>query len=88
MEGVKTLNVDAIEYDKFGRMKYHPEFHYAHGLPFTNKELEYICKYHDVDDLRTLSFAIGKTETTIANKLSQLKKSGRYEYYKNLNKNW
>jgi len=76
------------EYDKFGRMKFHPDYHFTHGQPFTESELEYICKYFEADGLKMLSFAIGKTEKAISNKLSQLKKSGSYEYYKKLNKYW
>lgn len=77
-----------ITYDKHGRMLYHPEFHFSHGTHFTESDLEYICKFSEVDHARHLAFAIGKTEHTIRTKISNLKRSGKYEYYKNLNKHW
>ena len=79
---------EGIQYDKLGRMKYHPEFHFAHGEPFSESDLEYICKFYEVDHSRTISFAIGKTEHTIRSKVNQLRKSGLFEHYKNLNKHW
>lgn len=83
-----TVLVDEFQYDNFGRMKYHPEIHFSHGKPFTEVELEYICKYHEVDDLKTLAFAIGKTEMTVATRITLLKKEGKFQYYRRLNKHW
>lgn len=79
---------EKLEFDKCGRLKYHKEFHFSHRKPFTESDKEYICKYHDFDDLRTLSFAIGKTETAIATLISKLKKSGKFRYYQKSNKYW
>ncbi|WP_176542109.1 DNA-entry nuclease [Bacillus wiedmannii] len=77
-----------IEYDNSGRMMYNENFHTNHGKPFTEEELEYLCKYYEVDDSQTISLALGRTENTIRFKISVLKKQGKYEYYKNLNKHW
>jgi len=77
-----------IEYDNYGRMLYHPKYHPNQGKPFTESELEYICKFHEVDELRTISFAIGRTEVAINGKIMDLKRKGQYEFYKNLNKHW
>jgi hypothetical protein len=79
---------DGIEFDRLGRMAFHPEFHPNHGKPFSESDLEYLCKYFDVDPIRTLSFSLGRTEHTCATKVSQLKRKGLFEYYKNLNKHW
>lgn len=79
---------EGVEYDSSRRMKYHPDFHFSHEQPFTESDLEYMCKYAEIDNTQTISFAIGKTEATIYNKLKQLRKMGLYEYYKNLNKHW
>lgn len=76
------------EFDSFNRMLYNPEFHFSHGKPFSESDLEYVCKFHEVDTLRAISFAVGKTETSVANKISQLKRTGKYGYYKRLNKYW
>jgi len=79
---------DGITYDKQGRMSYNPEFHFAHGKPFTESDLEYICKFYEVDEARTISFAIGKTEHTIRSKVDLLRRKGLFEYYRTLNKHW
>ncbi|MEK3955395.1 DNA-entry nuclease [Psychrobacillus sp. FSL K6-1464] len=77
-----------IEYDRFGQMKYHPEYHENHRKPFSEPELEYMCKYWHLDSTKTMSLALGKTETTISQKVNELNKSGLFQYYKNLNKHW
>jgi hypothetical protein len=79
---------DGIEFDRLGRMKFHPDFHQNHKTPFSQSDLEYLCKYFDVDPIRTIAFALGRTEHTCATKVSALKKQGLFEYYKNLNKHW
>jgi hypothetical protein len=75
-----------IEINKHGRMLYHPEFHFNHRKPFTEEELEYLCKFYEVDHTRSPGFALGKTEHTLRAKVNYLKKIGRYEYYKKLNR--
>lgn len=77
-----------IQYDSQGRMCYHPEFHHNHYKKFTESDLEYLCKYWDYDDRRTLSYALGRPEKNLANTVSRLRKSGKFDYYKNLNKYW
>lgn len=72
-----------VQYDQSGRMKYHPRYHTRHGKKFTDEELIYLCKYWESDDIRDLSFALGKTEMTLASKMTDLKKTGKYELYKN-----
>jgi hypothetical protein len=77
------MEEEKYEYDKYGRMRYHPDFHFKHGELFTAEELEYLCKFHHHDHNQSLAFALGKTEGIILNKLRDLKKCGLYEYYKN-----
>ncbi|KOY81501.1 DNA-entry nuclease [Lysinibacillus macroides] len=69
-------------------MNYHPKFHFSHGKPFTERELEYICKFYEIDHVRTIAFAIGKTERAIHTKVQCLKRGNLYDYYKNRNKYW
>jgi len=77
-----------ITYDKYGRMAYHPEFHSNHGKPLNETDIEYLCKYWEIDGAKTMSFALGKTEHTLSCKINQLRKQGLFEYYKTLNKYW
>lgn len=74
--------IDGIEYDRFGRMKLHPDFHPSHGQRFTDEDLEYLCNFYEFDDCRTLSFALGKTEHVCRVKYASLKKQGLVSYYR------
>ena len=76
------------EYDSQGRMLYHPDYHERQGKRFTEEELEYMCKYWKADGCKTIAFAIGRTQSTLASRMVALKKQGLYEYYRNLNKHW
>jgi hypothetical protein len=76
--------VDGITYDSLGRMQYHPDFHPNHGKPFKLDEIIYICKYHQTDDIRSLSFAVGRTEHTVASKITSLRKDGLYWKYRSM----
>lgn len=81
--------IDGITYDRRGRMQYHPDFHFNHGIPFTIDEMIYTAKYYEIDGARTISFAIGKTEGTVQSKVDEMKQNGMYEIYKNLSDdNW
>lgn len=79
---------EECRYDKCGRMLYHPEFHHQHKKPFTVSEMEYLCKFWDIDPRRTMSFALGRPETLLSTMVNQLKKNGEFEYWKNLNVFW
>lgn len=73
-------------FDAQGRMIYNPEFHGNNSKPFTEDELEYICKFHELDGAKSIGFALERTEYRIKSKIESLKKSGLYEYYKYLDK--
>lgn len=75
-------------YDKLGRMNYHPDYHFNQGKPFSQEELEYLCKYWEVDPPDLISLALGRTEKSLYSKVKRLQKNGLYEYYKNRNKYW
>lgn len=82
-------NIDEFyEYDKTGRMLYHEDFHFTHGEPWTEEELEYLCKYYEIDGRDTIAMALGKTPSTVAAKVTQLRKRGLIEHYKQLNEYW
>lgn len=74
--------LDGIEYDKYYRMKYHPDFHPNHGRAFTTEDLEYLCMFYQHDDARTMSFALGRTEHVCRSKYASLKKKNLVEYYR------
>ena len=66
-----------IEYDRSGRMKYNPEFHFNQGKSWTHEEEEYLIKWYDLIGMEEMSFALGRTEGTIADKVNRLRKRGR-----------
>jgi hypothetical protein len=79
---------EGLRFDSEGRMLYHQEYHPNFGKRYTEEELEFLCKFWHCDDIRSISFALGKPETSVATKVSDLKKAGKFEYYKQLNKHW
>lgn len=85
---METQKDKPVEYDSTRRMKYHPDFHANNGNPWSEEELEYLCKYGDYDNLNTISLALERTYGTVAQKKKILKADGLYDYYKNLNKHW
>lgn len=68
--------------DQKGRLLFHPELHPNQDEDFTTEELAYLCKFADVDSLKLMSHALGRTEQKIQNKLNHLRKSGTFDYYK------
>lgn len=79
---------DGITFDRVGRMKYNPDFHPNSGKPFTQSDLEYLCKYYYIDGVKSMAYAMGRTERVIAGKVYKLKVEGLFNYYKNLNVHW
>lgn len=79
---------EQVTYDVCGRMQYHPSYHDKQGTKWTEEDVEYLCKYESIDQLETLAMALGRTKATIAEKLYRLKRNGKYDYYRNLNKHW
>ena len=74
------------KYDKYGRMLYNPEYHDQHGKIWDDEDLIYLCSMHDAMKRKDISMALGRTETTVATKLYDLQKQGRYDYYRQLGK--
>ncbi len=77
-----------ITYDARGRLNYNPFFHPNMGKTWTESDMEYLCKYYEIDDMKTLSLALGRTANSLVTKKLKLEQQGKYEYYKNLNKHW
>ncbi|MEK3935957.1 hypothetical protein MKY41_11570 [Sporosarcina sp. FSL W7-1349] len=76
---------ETIEYGPSNRMKRHPDYHFAQGTPIQLEELIYLCKFHESEPARTISFALGRTESTLQNTVSRLKRDGMYD---DLKKGW
>jgi DNA-binding MarR family transcriptional regulator len=70
--------------DNEGRVKYHPDLHPNHKQPYKLSELVYLCKFYRRGNRREISLALGRTESTVADKVCKLRKAGLLDYYKNL----
>jgi len=76
--------MDEVVYDRKGRMMYNPKYHPNQGKLYTIDEMIYLSKYSDIDGLKSMSYALGKTETSISNKITLMKVSGQYDFYRSL----
>lgn len=65
-----------IEYDRWGRMKYHPEIHFKQGKEWDKEDIEYLINWIDKIGYEEMSLALGRTEGVIANKVNHLRKKG------------
>ncbi|WP_438770104.1 DNA-entry nuclease [Brevibacillus sp. JB24b] len=77
---------DAIEYDKKGRLKYHPDFHPNQKKAFTTHELAYICHFCETDNIKSLALGLGRLEGSVSTQISFLKKKKLFNHYKELGK--
>ncbi|KIL42102.1 hypothetical protein SD70_02660 [Gordoniibacillus kamchatkensis] len=68
-----------IEYDKWGRMKYHPEFHFNHKKPYSTKESAYIVQNYRRGEVKNLALIIGRTEHCIRSKVDYFRKTGQFD---------
>jgi hypothetical protein len=66
-----------IEYDICGRMKYNPDLHDRQGRPWEDDEKEYLINWYSKIGLEEMSLALGRTETTIATKVSIFRSQGK-----------
>lgn len=83
--GAKTYVRDGIEYTASNhRMKYHPEYHENHGKPYTLDDLIYMCSMWDSMKKAEIALALGKTHSSVLNKVHDLRKQGMFKYYKSL----
>lgn len=74
---------EKLEYTRLGHLKYNPLYHVEKGQKWTTDDLTYLCKYHDIDGLKKIGHALGRTPKTCASQLGNLRVSGMYDYYRN-----
>ena len=65
-----------IEYDRFGRMKYNPEFHKRSGMIWNKDELDYLINWYDKIGAEEMSFALERPITSVAQKVNILRGRG------------
>jgi hypothetical protein len=70
MEAVK------IEYDRWGRMFYNPEFHSNTGKAWSQDDLQYLIDWYDIVGAEEISFALERTINTVQLRATELRKKG------------
>ncbi len=68
-----------INYDCNGRMKYNPELHDRQGQPWTVEETQYLIEWYNIIGIEEMALALGRTETTIATRVTRLRADGLME---------
>lgn len=66
-----------IEYDAFGRMRYHPEFHPNHKKDWKTSDEKYVIENYLIDGPEAVSLALGRTVCTIMERAKELRHAGR-----------
>lgn len=77
LNNASTVN-DVIQYKK--------EVYLNHNKPYTVEELEYLCKYYEADGAEYMSAALDRPISSIRTTVYRLKKSGQFDFYRNLNR--
>lgn len=65
-----------IEYDRFGRMKYHPDFHANNGLPWSAEDTDYLISNYCKIGPEECSLALERTIDSVMRKMHKLRKHG------------
>lgn len=50
--------------------------------PFTEEELEYLCRFSEIDGVPSIAYALNRSKRSIYKQIQKLKASGRYEHYR------
>lgn len=64
------------EYDRYGRMKYHPEYHPNQNKSWTTTDQKYLIQNYEKDGPAMVAAALGRTIGVIMTRAYELRKSG------------
>ena len=71
--------MEQVQFDRYHRMKYHPEYHKNMGQPWPLEDLQYLIDYYDKIGSIEMSFALERTETSVRQRVNALRKAGIME---------
>lgn len=77
-----------IEYNSRGELKFNPAFHSNNHKKWNQEDLEYLIGWYDIIGKREMSFALERTENTIAQKVTALRKQGRMPQIKDFSRRY
>ncbi len=66
-----------IEYDAHGRMKYHPDYHARHKLPWTTSEEKYLIENYEAQGPEAVALALERTVGVVMTRAYELRKGGK-----------
>jgi hypothetical protein len=66
-----------VAYDRFGRMKYHPDYHGKHCAPWTTFDEKFLIENYETSGPEQVSFALERTIQTVMARAYELRKAGR-----------
>lgn len=65
-----------ITFDKYGRMRYHPDFHENHGKPMTTSDRKFLIENYETMGPEQCSLALGRTIEAIYAYATNLRRQG------------
>lgn len=66
-----------VTYDRYGRMKYHPDFHAKQKEPWTTADEKYLIENYESLGPERVSLALERTISTVMTRAYKLRKAGR-----------
>lgn len=72
---IRELEI-AVTYDRYGRMNYHPEFHFNQKNPWTIKDQKFLIEMYETLGPDEVSLSLGRTIHTVMTRAYELRKKG------------
>lgn len=66
-----------VQYDRFGRMKYHPDFHSKHKTAWTYADEKYLIERYAIDGPEDVSLVLERTIGVVMTRANLLRKQGK-----------
>lgn len=66
-----------VQFDRQGRMQYHPDFHPNHQTPWKYSDEKYLIENYALDGPEAVSLALGRTIHVVMQRACQLRKEGK-----------
>lgn len=66
-----------VVYDRYGRMKFHPDYHGKQRAAWTTADEKYLIENYEADGPEQVSLALERTIHTVMTRAYELRKVGR-----------
>lgn len=68
-----------VVYDRFGRMKFHPDYHAKHLAPWTTTDEKFLIENYMTAGAEQCSLALERTIQTVMQRVCAMRKAGRMD---------